>query len=944
MTVYGHGQRREARLAHGRDGSANSGVIRTPAHVHLLPVLALLLGAFSFFVAAPAMAQTTVWSATLTPADIFIGAGCGNPIVGKECSDTSILTDDDFVYDGTTFHIGVISLTDKFSVTFDTALPQGLHDATLNVGSTALTLASAEVDNDGQTVFWTQGVSGILTVGSAVSLSLVDDAGGGTPTVPKVWLSARPHQVDEGKSVTVTATLTATLANDVDIPLTLTDNTAEPEDHGALGKITITGGAVRGTGTITTNQDADTIDETFTIAFGSLPSSVTAGTPASVQITILDDDTAAYPDLVVLDPNASSSAPQTGEEFRFTATVRNRGGAQAAATTLRYYRSSDATIWTSDTPVGTDAVGILAANGTSAESIALTAPSTAGTYYYGACVDAVSGESDTGNNCSSSVRVDVRDDQDPPPSPDLEVGAPAVSDANPAPGAEFTLSATVRNTGDGAAAATTLHYYRSSDATISTSDTPVGTDAVVPLGAGGASAESVPLTAPSTAGPYYYGACVDAVSGESDTGNNCSSSVRVDVREDEEQPPGGSPDLEVGAPAVSDANPAPGAAFTLSATVRNTGDGAAAATTLRYYRSSDATISASDTPVGTDAVGPLGAAGASAESVPLTAPSTAGPYYYGACVDAVSGESDTGNNCSSSVRVDVRDDEDDGGDSDGDGDGDGDSDDGDSGDGDDGGDEDDGNTPRAQCPRPQESAASASISNRCDDFDEGYCHRRQLGEAFLRRNASSTVVLLESDADFDLCVYDRDRSDEWPKPIYVARKEDCVNYSLDSHGLEAQLTGKPEDHDVQIAELPDIARMDYCVVPFGDAVGRWDVRFHQPATLYGTVVPGSRRCPRWYSDNGETCASSGGSNYANLTVTLENCRGSWIDKGGSCDEPFVVMPVERADVADDGQEKCVVVNEDRTLRDVDGVRRPTLELAYCFFDDGTRRLGTFPKD
>ena len=261
---------------------------------------------------------------------------------------------------------------------------------------------------------------------------------------------------------------------------------------------------------------------------------------------------------------------------------------------------------------------------------------------------------------------------------------------------------------------------------------------------------------------------------------------------------------------------------------------------------------------------------------------------------------------------------------------------GDSGDGGDG-----GNAAAGEhCPRPEESAYSASISNGCDEFDDGYCHRR-LGEDFLRRNASSTVVLLESDADFDLCIYDKDRSREWPTPAYGAREADCVNYSLDSHGLEAQLTGKPEDHPAEIAELPDIARMDYCVVPFGDAVGRWDVRFHRPGTLYGTVAPGSRKCPRWYVDNGATCGGSWGS-VANLTVTLENCRGAWIDGGGSCDEPFVVRPEEGADVADDGREKCVVVNEDSTRRDVDGASRPTLELAYCFFGDGTRGLGTHP--
>jgi len=94
---------------------------------------------------------------------------------------------------------------------------------------------------------------------------------------------------------------------------------------------------------------------------------------------------------------------------------------------------------------------------------------------------------------------------------------------------------------------------------------------------------------------------------------------------------------------------------TLSATVSNTGDGASASTTLRYYRSSDATISSSDTEVGTDAVGALAASGTSDESVGLTAPSSADTYYYGACVDAVTDETDATNNCSTAVSVEVKD-------------------------------------------------------------------------------------------------------------------------------------------------------------------------------------------------------------------------------------------------------------------------------------------------
>ena len=56
------------------------------------------------------------------------------------------------------------------------------------------------------------------------------------------------------------------------------------------------------------------------------------------------------------------------------------------------------------------------------------------------------------------------------------------------------------------------------------------------------------------------------------------------------EPRQGQPDLLVEAPSVSDIGPAADASFTLSATVRNAGDGESPATTLRYYRSTDATI------------------------------------------------------------------------------------------------------------------------------------------------------------------------------------------------------------------------------------------------------------------------------------------------------------------------------------------------------------------
>ena len=342
-------------------------------------------------------------------------------------------------------------------------------------------------------------------------------------------------------------------------------------------------------------------------------------------------------------PSVDDSSPETGGWFTLSATVWNDGDGTSPATTLRYYRSTDATITSSDTEVGTDAVGPLSASGTSEELIDLTASATAGTYYYGACVDAVTDESDASNNCSGSVQVDVEE----PVYPDLEVGSASVNDNSPETGGSFTLSVPLTNSGDAEAAATTLRYYRSTDATITTGDTSVGTDAVGALAAGADGDESIDLTAPSTAGTYYYGACVDAVAGESDTTNNCSAAVPVDVEEPVY------PDLEVGTPSVNDSSPETGGSFTLSATVTNVGDGESPATTLRYYRSADATITTSDPQVGTGTVGVLSASGTSAESIDLAAPSTPGRYYYGACVDAVTDESDTTDNCPGSVQVDV---------------------------------------------------------------------------------------------------------------------------------------------------------------------------------------------------------------------------------------------------------------------------------------------------
>ena len=343
------------------------------------------------------------------------------------------------------------------------------------------------------------------------------------------------------------------------------------------------------------------------------------------------------PDLIVESPSVSDSTLGPGESFRLSTTVRNQGGSRSASTTLRYYLSTDATINTSDKEVDTDYVTRLDASEISDESARLTAPPGEGTYYYGACVVAVSGESDTDNNCSGAVTVTVI-------GSDLVVKSPSVSDSTLGPGESFYLNATVHNQGGSRSASTTLRYYRSSDATIDPGDTEVDTDYVSRLDASESGDESARLTAPPGEGTYYYGACIEAVSGESDTDNNCSGPVTVTVI---------GPDLVVESPSVSDSSPKAGAYFTLSATVRNQGGSRSVPTTLHYYLSTDATITTGDTELDTDYVSYLAASESGDESARVRAPSSEGTYHYGACIEAVSGESDTDNNCSNAVAVTV---------------------------------------------------------------------------------------------------------------------------------------------------------------------------------------------------------------------------------------------------------------------------------------------------
>ena len=344
------------------------------------------------------------------------------------------------------------------------------------------------------------------------------------------------------------------------------------------------------------------------------------------------------PDLVVRSVQTSPRTPTAGGTFTLSASVRNVGNGTSAATTLRYYYYRSSSLdWV---VVGTDSVPGLSPSGSSQESIRLTAPSSAGTHYFNACVAAVRGESNT-SNCSDNLQVTVTGGE----TPDLVVESARATPATLAGGEVFTLSASVRNVGNGTSAATTLRYYYYQSSSLDW--VVLGTASVGSLSPSSSSPEStIRLTAPSSAGTYFFNVCVASVAGERNT-SNCSDNLQVTVT----VTGGGTPDLVVESARATPATLAGGEVFTLSASVRNVGNGTSAATTLRYYyyRSS----SLDWVVLGTASVGSLSPSSSSPESIRLTAPSSAGTYFFNVCVASVAGERNT-SNCSGNLRVTVQ--------------------------------------------------------------------------------------------------------------------------------------------------------------------------------------------------------------------------------------------------------------------------------------------------
>ena len=336
--------------------------------------------------------------------------------------------------------------------------------------------------------------------------------------------------------------------------------------------------------------------------------------------------TTASADLAVDTLTVDKSTLAPGESFTLTTTVRNEGSGLSGAATLRYYRSTNATIDTTTTPVGTATIGILSGSNTlnqgypstSPQTVTLTAPTAPGTYYYRAHVSingSITTEINTTNNYSPAVVITVT------APPDLVADILDFRPNTVAPGARLTLDATVRNDGEGESPRTTLLFYEATDRGFRNEDE-IGRVNVAVLASNRSTSESIRLIAPDTPGTYYYRVQVDEVANEEETLNNTSDYIVLFV----EAPLV----LESVQPSMSTLTPRE--RFTLTATVRNDGTTTSTRTAVAFYRSDDNSITTRDTSIGTDFVSAIAARDTGQANRTLNAPDAVGTYYYGACI------------------------------------------------------------------------------------------------------------------------------------------------------------------------------------------------------------------------------------------------------------------------------------------------------------------------
>jgi subtilase family serine protease/subtilisin family serine protease len=422
---------------------------------------------------------------------------------------------------------------------------------------------------------------------------------------------------------TVPGAFTVTRKGDTTAAVTVTygvGGTATPgSDYVALpGALTIPAGAASATIVVTPiDDDLAERDESVVVTLDPVTGYLIS--PGQATVTIVSDE--LLPDLVISSLAAPAGAGASGT-ISVTDTTRNAGAGAAVASVTRFFLSTDGLLDAGDVLLGSRTVAALGPGASDSGTVTLTIPPgiPTGIYYLIAKANAdnvVVETLDVNNTTSRTLQIGA----------DLTIASLTVP-GNAGAGQALTVSDVTRNIGAGASGASTTSYYLSADPVLDASDVLMGSRAIGPLAAGASDSGSASLVIPAGtgAGLYYVFAKADAanaVSEISESNNTLYALVRV------------GPDLLISVLTIPSAAGA-GQVITVSDTTRNIGGGTAAASTTRFYLSTNTLVDAGDIALASRAVPALAAGASDSATIGITIPAgtAAGAYYLIAMADA----------------------------------------------------------------------------------------------------------------------------------------------------------------------------------------------------------------------------------------------------------------------------------------------------------------------
>lgn len=228
-------------------------------------------------------------------------------------------------------------------------------------------------------------------------------------------------------------------------------------------------------------------------------------------------------DLSLLSVSAAGGTFGPGESIAIDISIKNVGGQSSPPATIAYYASSNSSISGSDIELGTDALASLTAGETLEYTASATFPANIadGAYFIGAIIEI--NDASSGND--TAVDSDTITIASVSPAADLSLQLVDAPPGSYEPGDGFIVGSTVRNAGDLASGPYTLLFYASTNDSITSGDTVIGSIDRQGLEAGDQDSTGEQVTLPGSLAPgtYFIGGIIDFDDADGSNNSNVDS-------------------------------------------------------------------------------------------------------------------------------------------------------------------------------------------------------------------------------------------------------------------------------------------------------------------------------------------------------------------------------------------------------------------------------------